>query len=311
MFENLEKNITKREKMPLEVSRKKIESSKKYIEKLDAYTKQVKYKYPGLKDFTQAFDKLVKEKGKEYNFEKILIEKKSPNPLNEGGIRILGPFPSNLIIPEIIFANYEEFKEFTPENYKKTTIKKIGKHEKEHYLMGPAAKFKHKIFGELNELAEQKKGQEKRFLITEKIERLIGGQGEEMKKIEAEFRKLDYVEKLMKPFLTELLEQQAELQSTITDEEIEETAIHISNLNMWYLGTDYAFALAEKMPKYRQPYWNYRYSTIFPSLSPNIRKNLVKKHLEIEDEIKEKYEKWKEKTPKSNQNKSPHLLTGI
>lgn len=291
-----EKEIFRRRETPLKVSLEKVESSKKYIEKLKQYTDKVKQKYP-LNDFTEILEEMVKEKGKEYNFEEILIEELSSNPLNEGGIRVLGPFPDHLIIPEIIFINYKKFKKFTPKQYLDTMIRKIFKHEKEHYLEGPATKFKQKIYRDINKLTEQKKKQEKNFTIVKEMERYVGEQPEKTKGIETEFRKIDFVEKLMKPFMEKLLEEQVELQSAMTDEEIEEAATYISVLNMLYLGSDYAFALGEKLPEYRHPYWIDRYSTIFPSSNPLIIKKLVKKHIEIEDEVLKNIKRGKMEEP--------------
>lgn len=79
MPENIEKRLKERKPVPLKVELEDIRKEED-IKRIEKDTEELREKYKNeLKDFAQFNEELAKEKGKEYRFQKILIDKETNN----------------------------------------------------------------------------------------------------------------------------------------------------------------------------------------------------------------------------------------
>lgn len=157
----------------------------------------------------------------------------------------------------------------------------------------------------MNELEKEKRNIKKELSLIKMAGKLFRGKDKEIKN---DFEKIEFLKKGIESLVKKhkvYEEQQTELQSLLLDKEIGETVICRSITNMLAVGIDDAIKDIEgKSEPERFVNWFLIYCENYPSLKTKIIKELPEKHLQIEDEIREEYEKWKMEEERKKKEKS-------
>ncbi|MDI6883521.1 MAG: hypothetical protein QMC93_03675 [Patescibacteria group bacterium] len=286
------KFFNKREAIPIKVKPEEAELVKKWIDELEKYTSEVKEKYSQeLKDWTDFGKEVVKELGKEYAFQKILIDEKGKF------FAINSLFPDFLIVPEKYLQNYSKLKEFMvrkPYLYEdlKTAIKEMFFHEKEHVLKGPAQRGRERLYEEITKLREKL---EKKGSLKERIKKTLKGKRRELiKELEEIKKEKEIIENEKKE-----IEKQVELQKIIIRKDVDEKniinkmAIYQKVFELLDGGVD-LLARPEKLTKAeKMVLYLFYFSDVYPSFKTTFHFNLTERYLQIHNELKKEYQEWK------------------